>query len=94
MVRGWECFHAIWWLVTDHLFHDAVHVTGHVCMLLLCCRCGDVCTFLHFVFRATLHDFADLLIAHGVVNAINMDGGGSNTLIMDGVLVNYPSDHW
>lgn len=42
---------------------------------------------------ATLHEFANLLIEHDVVNAINMDGGGSNTLIMDGVLINYPSDH-
>lgn len=41
-----------------------------------------------------LIEFADLLIRHGVVNAINLDGGGSNTLLKDGVLMNYPSDHW
>ena len=41
-----------------------------------------------------LHDFADLLIQHGVVNAINLDGGGSSTLVHENVLVNYPSDHW
>ena len=39
-------------------------------------------------------EFADLLIRHGVVNAINLDGGGSNTVLEDGVLINYPSDHW
>ena len=39
-------------------------------------------------------EFADLLVRHGVVNAINLDGGGSSTLLEDGVLVNYPSDHW
>lgn len=41
-----------------------------------------------------LWQFADLLIAHGVVNAINLDGGGSSTLVYNGTLVNYPSDHW
>jgi exopolysaccharide biosynthesis protein len=41
-----------------------------------------------------LFEFADILISKGVVNAINLDGGGSNTLVQDNVLVNYPSDHW
>jgi len=35
---------------------------------------------------------ADLLIKHGAVNAINLDGGGSSSMARDGVLVNYPSD--
>ena len=43
---------------------------------------------------ANLHEFADLLIRHGVVNAINLDGGGSSTFVNDQVLINYPSDHW
>ncbi|CAI8027068.1 N-acetylglucosamine-1-phosphodiester alpha-N-acetylglucosaminidase [Geodia barretti] len=42
---------------------------------------------------ANLVEFADLLIRHGVVNAVNLDGGGSSTLMEDGVLINYPSDH-
>ena len=45
-------------------------------------------------FSANLYEFADLLIKRGVVNAINLDGGGSNTLVQDGILLNYPSDHW
>merc|ERR1719412_2257846 len=35
---------------------------------------------------------ADLLIEHGVVNAINLDGGGSSAMALNGVLINYPSD--
>ncbi|XP_019859514.1 PREDICTED: N-acetylglucosamine-1-phosphodiester alpha-N-acetylglucosaminidase-like isoform X2 [Amphimedon queenslandica] len=42
---------------------------------------------------ANLYEFADVLIKRGVVNAINLDGGGSNTLVQDGILLNYPSDH-
>lgn len=29
-----------------------------------------------------------------VVNAINLDGGGSATFVLDGALASYPSDHW
>jgi len=35
---------------------------------------------------------ADLLIQHGAVNAINLDGGGSSSMVREGVLINYPSD--
>merc|ERR1719412_1334852 len=35
---------------------------------------------------------ADLLIEHGAVQAINLDGGGSSAMAYDGVLINYPSD--
>merc|ERR1719367_878462 len=35
---------------------------------------------------------ADLLIEHGAVNAINLDGGGSSAMAYNGILVNYPSD--
>jgi hypothetical protein len=35
---------------------------------------------------------ADALIKHGAVEAINLDGGGSSAMAVDGVLVNYPSD--
>ena len=41
-----------------------------------------------------LYEFADILIAHGVVSAINLDGGGSSTFLHRDVLINYPSDHW
>jgi len=36
---------------------------------------------------------ADLLIKHGAVNAINLDGGGSSAMSHEGVLINYPSDN-
>ncbi|KAK2166589.1 hypothetical protein LSH36_37g00025 [Paralvinella palmiformis] len=39
-----------------------------------------------------LHQFADLLIELGVINAINLDGGGSATVLINGTLVNYPGD--
>ncbi len=44
--------------------------------------------------RINLYDFAELLIDLGVVNAINVDGGGSATLVLNDTLVNYPSDKW
>jgi len=36
---------------------------------------------------------ADLLIQHGAVQAINLDGGGSSAMARDGVLISYPSDN-
>jgi len=36
---------------------------------------------------------ADALIKHGAVEAINLDGGGSSAMAVDGMLVNYPSDN-
>lgn len=41
-----------------------------------------------------LYDFADLLVNIGLVNAINLDGGGSATVAEHNVIVNYPSDTW
>ncbi|XP_053132933.1 N-acetylglucosamine-1-phosphodiester alpha-N-acetylglucosaminidase [Hemicordylus capensis] len=38
-------------------------------------------------------EMADFLRQHGVVNAINLDGGGSATLVLNGSLASYPSDH-
>ena len=40
----------------------------------------------------SLHSFADILIQLGAVNAINLDGGGSETAVVNGTLVNHPSD--
>jgi len=39
-----------------------------------------------------MNTLANLLIDHGAVNAINLDGGGSSAMAQDGVLINYPSD--
>ncbi|XP_051820125.1 N-acetylglucosamine-1-phosphodiester alpha-N-acetylglucosaminidase isoform X1 [Antechinus flavipes] len=40
-----------------------------------------------------LWDMADFLKKQGVVNAINLDGGGSATFVVNGTISNYPSDH-
>lgn len=34
-----------------------------------------------------LYSFADILIEHGVVNAINLDGGGSTTMAFNSTYV-------
>eukprot|EP00041_Stephanoeca_diplocostata_P021681 m.508784 g.508784 ORF g.508784 m.508784 type:complete len:685 (+) comp21886_c0_seq3:240-2294(+) len=39
-----------------------------------------------------LTDFADLLIDHGFVNAINLDGGGSSTTVINGTVTSLLSD--
>ncbi|KAK6491480.1 N-acetylglucosamine-1-phosphodiester alpha-N-acetylglucosaminidase isoform X2 [Huso huso] len=40
-----------------------------------------------------LWEMATFLKSLGVVNAINLDGGGSATLVLNGSLASYPSDH-
>lgn len=40
-----------------------------------------------------LREFADMLVTHGVVNAINLDGGGSATVTYNDTVINYPSEH-
>ena len=44
--------------------------------------------------RIDLYNFADILLKFGLVNAINLDGGGSSTMVVNGTVVNYPSDQW
>ncbi|KAJ7985495.1 hypothetical protein DPEC_G00352620 [Dallia pectoralis] len=41
----------------------------------------------------TLWEVANFLKDQGVVNAINLDGGGSSTYVVNGSLASYPSDH-
>ncbi|XP_078689995.1 N-acetylglucosamine-1-phosphodiester alpha-N-acetylglucosaminidase-like [Branchiostoma floridae x Branchiostoma belcheri] len=41
----------------------------------------------------SLWEFAEFLLTLGVVNAVNLDGGGSATLVLDGTVANYPADH-
>ena len=36
----------------------------------------------------------EVLLEYGIVNAVNLDGGGSATYTVNGTLVNYPSDTW
>jgi exopolysaccharide biosynthesis protein len=40
----------------------------------------------------TLQEFGDFLLAHGITDALNLDGGGSTTLVVGGRIVNRPSD--
>jgi len=40
----------------------------------------------------TLYEFTELLLKFGLINAINLDGGGSATMVVNGTVVNYPSD--
>lgn len=40
----------------------------------------------------SLYDLADYLLSLGAVDAINLDGGGSTTMFLDGKVVNTPSD--
>lgn len=40
----------------------------------------------------SLAELGDFLVAIGVYQGLNFDGGGSTTLVIDGTLVNHPSD--
>ncbi|XP_028280919.1 N-acetylglucosamine-1-phosphodiester alpha-N-acetylglucosaminidase [Parambassis ranga] len=40
-----------------------------------------------------LWEVAEFLKKYGVINAINLDGGGSSTYVIRGSLASYPSDH-
>ena len=40
----------------------------------------------------TLQDLGDYLLAHGIRDALNFDGGGSTTLVMGNRIVNRPTD--
>ncbi|XP_029959508.1 N-acetylglucosamine-1-phosphodiester alpha-N-acetylglucosaminidase isoform X2 [Salarias fasciatus] len=40
-----------------------------------------------------LWEVAEYLKSYGVINAINLDGGGSSTYVVNGSLASYPSDH-
>ncbi|XP_008281402.1 N-acetylglucosamine-1-phosphodiester alpha-N-acetylglucosaminidase isoform X2 [Stegastes partitus] len=41
----------------------------------------------------SLWEMAEALKKYGVINAINLDGGGSSTFVVNGSLASYPSDH-
>ena len=40
----------------------------------------------------SLDEFADLMIDHGVYQGLNLDGGGSTTMVIKNKVVNNPSD--
>jgi exopolysaccharide biosynthesis protein len=39
-----------------------------------------------------LYDLANYLLELGATDAMNLDGGGSTTMFLDGKVVNHPSD--
>lgn len=41
---------------------------------------------------ATLAELASIMLKLGAINAMNLDGGGSTTMMVDGLVVNAPSD--
>lgn len=45
-----------------------------------------------YSFGLSYGDCADLLLSYGVINAMNMDGGSSTSMYMDGQLINHPSN--
>jgi hypothetical protein len=57
----------------------------------LCCYEPLTSTTLS-VASTGLPTFANILISLGVYNAINLDGGGSATFTIEGLVVNSPSD--
>ena len=57
----------------------------------------DLFCFVYYVcisFRLSLPSFASWLLSHGIKNAINLDGGGSASFVVNGTIINNPSDHW
>ena len=40
----------------------------------------------------SLAEFGDLMLSYGIYQGMNFDGGGSTTLVIDGTIVNVPSD--
>lgn len=41
---------------------------------------------------ATLRDVQDILLEYGAVNAVNLDGGSSTTMYLNGRVINRPAD--
>ncbi|XP_006747557.1 N-acetylglucosamine-1-phosphodiester alpha-N-acetylglucosaminidase-like [Leptonychotes weddellii] len=50
-------------------------------------------TLMLLCFSINLWEMAEFLLKQDVVNAINLDGGGSATFVLNGTLASYPSDH-
>lgn len=45
-----------------------------------------------YTIGKTLYDMAELLLAHGAYQAINLDGGGSSSFVVNGTVRNHPTD--
>jgi exopolysaccharide biosynthesis protein len=59
--------------------------TGEILLLVLDGRSGRT-------IGATLRDSQDILYEHGAVNAVNLDGGASTTMVYKNKVINIPSD--
>lgn len=64
-----------------------VTANGHVLLLVVEAPCP-------YGGGATLEEEAALLQARGAMDAMNLDGGGSATLALDGQDINYPAGAW
>jgi exopolysaccharide biosynthesis protein len=40
----------------------------------------------------SLQEFAELMVSFGIAQGMNLDGGGSTTMVVEGNVVNSPSD--
>ncbi|KAI3361256.1 hypothetical protein L3Q82_012916 [Scortum barcoo] len=58
-------------------------------------RVRGLVNLLHSKYQINMNlwEVADFLKKYGVINAINLDGGGSSTYVIKGSLGSYPSDH-
>ena len=45
-----------------------------------------------YTIGKTCYHMAELLLAHGAYHAINTDGGGSSSIVVNGTVVNHPTD--
>ena len=53
-----------------------------------------IAMYIYVYFRANLKEAAEILKGLGAINAINLDGGGSSTMVVNNTLISYPSDFW
>ena len=43
---------------------------------------------------ATISELTDILRSQRVIHAMNLDGGGSTEMVVNGKIYNFPSDGW
>lgn len=49
---------------------------------------------IYFILRITLSESVELLKKFDLINAINLNGAGAATLVINGTVVNHPSNTW
>ena len=81
-VNSYNCAFPFASYFETHCFHGSTRdFKASICSCILTCR-------------ITVQELADFLVQHGAVNALNLDGGGSTTFVLNGILANFPSDYW